>query len=95
MATSILSGPTNANDVDTKQDVLESYIGETIEVNIVGERTFAGELQNIEPVMTDDMHGSKVGLELTVEKRKLGGTVKFSTSFRDDDMDDSSYIREF
>lgn len=95
MATNILSGPTNANDVDTKQDVLESYIGKTIEVNIVGERTFAGELKNIEPVTTDDMHESKVGLKLTVKKRKLGDTATFSTSFRDDDMDSSSYIREF
>lgn len=91
----ILSGPTSATDVDQVQDVLSSYRGELFEVSIVGEQPFAGTLTDIEPVVTDDMHESKVGLKLTVEKRKIGGSVTFSTSFRDDDMDDSSYIREF
>lgn len=91
----IVSGPTDVNDADTKRDVLESYIGNTIEVKLPGEKPFAGTLKNIDPVTTDGMHEDLIGLELTVEKRKMGGTVTFSTSFKDDDFDGSSYIRDF
>lgn len=91
----LVSGPTSSSDVEQARKRLEAHLGDTIEVKLPGERAFAGTLKSLDPVTTDDHQESKVGLEVTVEKRKLGGTVTFSTSFRDDDFDEDSYIREF
>lgn len=93
--TTILSGPTDNSNVEETERTLKSYIGATIEVKLANEDVFAGTLKEIESIHTDDMHESKVGLKLTVEKRKLGDEITFSTSFRDDDMDSSSYLRQF
>lgn len=73
-------------------ETLRTHIGDQVEVKIATDH-FVGTITAVEERSPNGK--AVVGAVVTIDQRRGGPTVEISTFSKDDDFDESSYIKQF